>query len=65
MGKTYAEIDVTLVKITEGAFIVDTGDDEVGIPRSLIDEDESEIDEVGDTGVLLVEEWFAVQEGLV
>lgn len=63
-GRYYADVEV--IAETDGALRVKS--DELGerwLPRSVIDE-ESEIDrdsEQGDTGDLVVKEWFADKEG--
>lgn len=62
-----AEIDVELIKHHDNAMLVTDGDNEVWIPYRLLGED-SEIDrdsEEGDTGVIVIPEWEAVEIGLV
>ena len=44
-----------------GAILVDVGDLEVWIPKSLL----GEWPEVGESGKILVPEWLAIEEGLV
>lgn len=60
----YAEIDFdNCVHITGAAALLDTGDEQVWVPLSLIGNG-NELD-VGKGGVAHVMEWFAAQNGLV
>jgi len=61
----YIDVYMELEKITLEAFRCTDGDNAVWIPRSLIDEDATEVEEVGDSGVVWMEHWFAQQEGLI
>lgn len=57
----YVEVDAKAVAESAFAVLLDTGDDECWVPKSVMDE----WPEVGETGTALIEEWFAVKEGLV
>ena len=48
---------------TDLALLVDLETEEHWFPKSVIDED-SEVQEKGDRGDLVVKEWFAEKEGL-
>jgi len=60
--KDYIEIDVLTKYETDAAVLFDTGDGEkIWIPKSVMEEDYPDI---GESGTIMVEEWFAIQEGL-
>jgi hypothetical protein len=60
-----AKIDATAIRETEKAVLCDVGGEKpVWIPQSQIDDD-SEVWKAGDAGILIVNEWFAVEKGLV
>lgn len=61
----FAEVEVELVKVeTDRALLVVVKGAESWIPKSVIDAERSEVAEKGDSGILLVAEWFAEKEGL-
>lgn len=64
MSKSYVEIpDVKCLRDTEKALLCRTdAGDEVWVPKSVVDENNSEVSDVGDEGVLVLEEWFAKKE---
>ncbi len=49
---------------TDLALCVEVEGEEVWIPKSLV-ADESEVQERGDEGELIIPEWFAIEKGLV
>ncbi len=60
----WAEIDdVVCTYETENAILCEIGGEKVWVPRKLISE-ESFVAEKGDEGVLIVAEWFALQNDL-
>ena len=60
-----AKIPATAVRESERAILVDVGDRRNHwIPKSLI-HDDSEVWKLGQSGELVVPEWFALQEGLI
>lgn len=66
MGDFYVEIEVTEIKGESKKAIWVVTDDgvECWIPKSLISPD-SEVFSQGDSGTLILAEWFAEQEGLI
>lgn len=65
MPRCMSEIDdVECVKETEKALLLVIDGDEVWCPKSVIGDD-SDIQGDGDTGRLVVQEWWAEKEGLV
>lgn len=56
--------DVEALKETDAALLCLVEGKEVWIPKSVIDDD-SEVWEEGQSGDLVVHEWFATKEGLV
>jgi hypothetical protein len=58
------ELSVEIKRTTEMAVLVDDGDSDLWIPRSLIEEDLEDA-ETGDIVVITVPAWFAEREGLV
>lgn len=62
--KEWAEIEnAQVITSTEGAGLFRVNGDEHWIPWSLIDE--NSIDRDGETGVLIVEEWKAIELGII
>jgi len=60
--KDYIEIDVLTKYETELAVLFNAGDDEdFWIPKSVIEDD---YPDMGESGTIMVEEWFAIKEGL-
>jgi hypothetical protein len=55
---------VECVKETERALLCIIDGEEKWIPKSQITED-SDVNDEGDIGTLVVTEWFAIQDGLV
>jgi hypothetical protein len=53
--------DVEAIKETDLALLCVVDGEEIWIPKSVIDND-SEVQEEGDSGVLSVKEWFARKE---
>lgn len=61
---SYEEIEVVEVKkVTEKACLIDTGDEEIWIPLSVIEENGEEIEE-GYSGPLYIAKWFCDKEGI-
>lgn len=59
------EVPVEAVYETEDALKCDAGlDDFVWVPKKLI-RDDSEVREQGDSGILVIPEWFALEKGLI
>jgi hypothetical protein len=56
--------DVTAIRATDSALLVDIDGKEVWIPQSMISDD-SEVYEVGHEGELVVSQWLAEQKGIV
>jgi len=56
--------DVDCLKATERAILCNIDGDEKWVPQSVVDDD-SEVWKEGDTGKLVVHEWWAVKAGLV
>lgn len=56
--------DVQAVRETEAALLVVIENEDVWVPKSLIDDD-SEVWKTGDKGILVVPEWFARKNGLM
>lgn len=66
MART-VELDVIdVVKETDAALCVELADrdEEVWIPKSVVSDD-SEVWKEGDTGTMIIAEWFAEKEGLI
>ena len=57
--------DVECIKETDEALLCIIDDDEVWIPRSHVNEDETEVFHEGDLGTLVVTEWMATEKGLI
>lgn len=38
-------------------------DEDVWVPKSLVSVEDSEVRKLGDSGILVVQEWFAIKEG--
>ena len=57
MYKEYTELDITVVKETAKAILADTGDEEIWIPKSLIEDYDYPGEE--DSGTIYVEGWWA------
>jgi hypothetical protein len=55
--------DVTCLKDTDKAILVEIDGEEYWIPQSQVDDD-SEVYQEGDKGVLVISHWIAVQKGL-
>lgn len=64
VAKRFAQLQATALRDTEKALLVLVGGRECWVPKSQI-EDASEVQEPGDTGVLVVPEWWAAKEDLV
>lgn len=56
--------DVACLQHTPLAILVTLDGDEHWIPRRVID-DASEVQDVEDTGTLILPEWFALEKGLI
>ena len=56
--------DVEVIQQTDSAILVEAGilDDDVWVPNSQVD-DESEVHKMGDSGDLVVSDWFASKKG--
>lgn len=66
--KKLIEICVEIKKTTQGAVLVDDGDDEKWIPRSLIEHDDALCwtdDAIGEIIEIEIPEWFAEKEGFI
>ena len=61
-GVDYAEIDGEHIAQTDLALLLNDGEKEDWIPKSLMKEWP---EEKGDVGTAMVQEWFAIQEGWV
>lgn len=61
MSSPMVEVDLDNIKETEMAVLFSDGDEEIWIPKSLMED----WPEVGESGTALVEEWFATKEGLI
>lgn len=59
-----AELGCTALRETDKALYVDLGDKKTWIPKSLI-HDDSEVWKAGQSGTLVIPEWFALKEGLI
>ncbi len=55
------ELELEVVHETADAILVFDGDDQIWIPKSLLDE----WPEVGETKTIEIPEWFAEEKGLV
>jgi hypothetical protein len=64
-GDPTYEVEVRLKKVTEKAYLCRIDGNDHWIPRSQINEDESEVSAEGDVGVLSMSEWIAQEKGLV
>ena len=66
-GDPVCEFQVRVKKVTDAALCchVEGVAGDVWFPKSQIDEDESDVSEVGDVGSLIVSEWIATTKGLV
>jgi len=66
MPRPMVEIDdVEVIKETSDALLCIINDEEVWIPKSQIDSEESQILSDGDTGTLVITEWLATEKGLI
>jgi hypothetical protein len=64
-GKEPYEVeDVKCVGETEAALKCLVGGHVKWVPKSVVHEDESEVTEEGDEGILVVDTWFAQKEGM-
>jgi len=63
MPNTVRIDDVTCKRSTAKAILVEIDGDEYWIPQSQIDDD-SEVWQEGDEGVLVITEWIAEQKGI-
>lgn len=64
MSKRFASVYAEIEASTEKAVLLDVGDDaDKWVPRAVI-KDGEDLD-VGDTGDVEIEEWFALKEGLI
>lgn len=61
--KEYVEVEAVCVSETAAAILVEVEGKKFWVPKSLLSED-SEVTEPGDNGVLVVEEWFALNAGI-
>lgn len=59
------EVDVDIVNVTEGAFLVSDGDNEGWVGRSLVANDDKNEFEAGDTVTLHIPQWKAEELGFV
>ncbi len=63
------EIEARCLRATAKALLIAFFDDDhyrqLWVPRSVVDDDESDLDMPGDEGSILIHEWFAKQNGLV
>lgn len=59
------EVEVRLKKVTEMAYLCRIDGADHWIPRSQINEDESEVTVEGDVGILVMSEWIAQSKGLI
>ena len=57
-GKRYVEIEAMVEHITEDAVLLDDG---TWIPISCLED----WPDVGETGIVMVEEWFAIKKEIV
>ena len=57
----YIEIDVEVITETDGAVLVDDGDNQICVPKSVM----QEWPEVGETGTAAIADWFCEKEGLI
>ena len=57
----YIEIDVEVITETDQAVLVDDGDNQIWVPKSVM----QEWPEVGETGTAAIAEWFCLEEGLI
>lgn len=67
MSESYEET-VEVIAATGSALLCDFAEGQKWVPKSLIDEDEGDINKsstTGDTGVISIPEWFATKEGIV
>ncbi len=61
--KEYAEFSAECIVETPHALLVIIDEKKYWVPKSVVSDD-SIVQAQGDNGVLIVEEWFAVKEGL-
>lgn len=61
------ELEVEVIATTDAALLCDIDGDEHWIPRKLISEDSDVTDmaTVGDAGMVVIPEWFAIKERIV
>jgi hypothetical protein len=59
------EVEVRLKKVTEKAYFCRIDGADHWIPRSQINEHDSEVNSEGDVGILVMSEWIAQEKGLV
>jgi hypothetical protein len=64
MNETVMVHDVKAIHETAKALLCVIDGQEVWIPKSQIDEEESEVQEVGDEGILVIPTWLADRNGL-
>ncbi len=62
MPQRTVEIDVTILRTTDAALLIEHEGEEYWIPRSQVIEDESDALEEGDEGLLTITEWIAIQK---
>ena len=60
----FALEDVKVLQETDKALLIDLEGEPVWVPKSCIDFEESDVERVGDEGILMVQEWWAEKEGL-
>lgn len=60
-----AEIEIEIIALTERAFLVTDGDNKAWIPISLIEGGSDNFEGVGDSGIIIIPEWLAIEKNLV
>ena len=56
-------IGCEILHSTDDAYLIDDGDSEVWVPKSVVDDIET--DNHGKINILYIQEWFALKEGLI
>jgi hypothetical protein len=56
--------DAEVLKETEKALLVDIYDNEVWVPKSEVNWEETDVKVEGDKGTITISEWIATQKGL-
>ena len=61
------ELEVEVIATTDAALLCDIDGDEHWIPRKLIggDSDVTDMATVGDAGLAVIPEWFAIKERII